>query len=351
MPVFSPRPALAGEIVAFAGRLSLSRRDAHLAVRRLGGTPVDEVSSRTTIVVVADGDEQAACDRLDRARRMVRHMSEDEFCRIAGLPQPGELKAKYYAASEIVERYRPIREAHLRYLEKWGLICPVARTRGDCYFAFPDLVLIRHVSGELERGVPLRLVMRTLQAERSGQMALDFRARAGSGKVLSMARQRGAMASAAPELRYAERLFIEAAAIDQGDWSSREAAAEGYRSALAADPGLVPALINLGNLYYSADRLAEAQALYERAESVDPGVFEAPFNLGNVHHDQGRFEEARQCYTRALSLNPSYADAHFYLAVTLEKLGRSEEAKAHWRAYQRLAPDGEWIDLAREFSD
>ena len=45
------------------------------------------------------------------------------------------------------------------------------------------------------------------------------------------------------------------------------------------------------------------------------------------------------------------ADAHFYLAVTLEKMGQSEESKAHWRAYQRLAPNGEWVDLAREFSE
>jgi hypothetical protein len=35
----------------------------------------------------------------------------------------------------------------------------------------------------------------------------------------------------------------------------------------------------------------------------------------------------------------------------LEKLGRSGEARPHWLAYQRLAPQGEWVELAREFSD
>jgi hypothetical protein len=50
-------------------------------------------------------------------------------------------------------------------------------------------------------------------------------------------------------------------------------------------------------------------------------------------------------------LNPGYADAHFYLAVTLEKTGHSPEAKPHWRTYQELAPQGEWVDLAREFSE
>jgi hypothetical protein len=37
--------------------------------------------------------------------------------------------------------------------------------------------------------------------------------------------------------------------------------------------------------------------------------------------------------------------------VTLEKMGRSAEARVHWRAYQHLAPTGEWVELAREFSD
>ena len=50
-------------------------------------------------------------------------------------------------------------------------------------------------------------------------------------------------------------------------------------------------------------------------------------------------------------INPAYPEAHFYLAVTLEKTGHSPEAKPHWRAYQELAPQGEWIELAREFSE
>jgi hypothetical protein len=37
--------------------------------------------------------------------------------------------------------------------------------------------------------------------------------------------------------------------------------------------------------------------------------------------------------------------------VTLEKSGQSQEARPHWRAYQQLAPTGELVDLAKEFSD
>jgi Tfp pilus assembly protein PilF len=57
------------------------------------------------------------------------------------------------------------------------------------------------------------------------------------------------------------------------------------------------------------------------------------------------------CYQEALRLNPSYPDTHFYLAVTYEKIGLSQEAKPHWRSYRQLAPHGEWVELAKEFSE
>lgn len=101
----------------------------------------------------------------------------------------------------------------------------------------------------------------------------------------------------------------------------------------------------------SAWRSLKSEALYERAIDLEPDLFEAHFNLGNVFHDLGRLEEARAAYEAALRLNADYADAHFYLAVTLEKLGRSQQARVHWQRYRDLAPDGEWVQLAREFSE
>ena len=114
---------------------------------------------------------------------------------------------------------------------------------------------------------------------------------------------------------------------------------------------MTAALVNLANIHYARDRAIEAEALYEKALGIDPSSFEAQYNLGNVLHDSGRFEAAARCYTGALAIDPGYADAHFYLAVTLEKLARSTDAKPHWVSYRRLAPNGEWVELAREFSE
>ncbi|MBE3074166.1 MAG: tetratricopeptide repeat protein, partial [Actinobacteria bacterium] len=142
---------------------------------------------------------------------------------------------------------------------------------------------------------------------------------------------------------------LEGSGLDDGDEGKMEAATAAYRKALIVDPDLVPAIVNLANIHYAHDELIEAQALYERAIGLDPECFEAHFNLGNIQHDLGRFDGALACYRDAVALNPGFPDAHFYLAVTLEKTGHSPEAKPHWKAYQELAPNGEWAELAREF--
>ena len=252
--------------------------------------------------------------------------------------------------------YAGLREDHLRYLQKWGLIRPVRRTNSDTYYAFADLVKIRQVSADLATA-PFRAIVRALQAERSGQLAFDFRIDAEPARIITLRpkpkdalEERSLAAGNGPSDALAEEYFLKGSALD-ADPSRHHAAASWYRKALEIDPYLVPALINLANIHYGKDELAEAQALYERAIGLDPDFFEAHFNLGNIYHDLGRFQEAAACYRTALDLNPQYADAHFYLAITLEKTGHSLEAKPHWRAYQQLSPNGEWVELAREFSE
>jgi len=241
-------------------------------------------------------------------------------------------------------------------MQKWGLIQPAQRS-GEVSYAFADVAVIRQADAELASGASFRAVMRSLLASRVGQLAFDFRLDAEPAKVFQLKRPEPPPlavlmdAVPRPESTSAEREFMEASALDDGDPAHFEDALAGYRRALEIDPDLVPAIINLANIHYSRNEIAEAQALYERAIGLEPEVFEAHFNLGNIFHDLGRYSDARNCYRDALRLNPTYADAHFYLAVTLEKNGQSQEARLHWKAYQELAPNGEWVHLAKEFSD
>ncbi len=242
-------------------------------------------------------------------------------------------------------------------MQKWGLIRPDRRTNGEEFYSFADLAMIRQADDAIAAGAHFSAVLRNLLASRAGQLTLDFRIEAQPAKVLQLRRRELPPLAAlmeplpAPPDSSAEQYFVAASVADTGDPAGFDAAASAYRRALEIDPYLVPALINLANIHYARDEIAEAQALYERAIAIEPDVFEAHFNLGNIFHDLGRYPPAQTCYRDALKLNPGYADAHFYLAVTLEKSGQSKEARAHWRAYQQLAPKGEWVDLAKEFSD
>jgi tetratricopeptide (TPR) repeat protein len=258
---------------------------------------------------------------------------------------------------DLLARYRALREDHVRYLIKCGVVRAVYRTNADTFFGFPDLAVIKEANEELARGGSFRAVVRSLSAARQGQLAFDFRLDATPAKLIELRRPslRPETALAPPaavrDTAIAEEYFRAASALDDGDGQQLEEAASKYRKALEHDPYLVAAIINLANIHYSHDELAEAQALYERAIGLEADFFEAHFNLGNIYHDLGRFSEAQACYREALRLNPFYADAHFYLAVTFEKMGQSQDARPHWRAYQQLAPQGEWVELAREFSE
>jgi tetratricopeptide (TPR) repeat protein len=365
----APKP-LAGQLVVFTGKLSsLGRKDARALVTRLGGSTADDVNARTTMLVVgAEGFPAAGGDKSNKLKRaeelngvhdgQVRILDEDAFCRLAGVPTLEALKRQYHAMRDLLARYRALREDHLRYLMKCGVIRPVLRTNADTFFAFPDLPAIKQANEGLEQGLAFRGVVRTLMASRQGQLEFDFRIDAAPAKIITLRRRAKEAAKPAevPPVRLqntemAEEYFRAASALDDGDETRMEDAAMAYRKALELDPYLVPALINLANIHYSRDELVEAQALYERAIGLEPDFFEAHFNLGNIYHDLGRFAEAQGCYREALKLNPFYADAHFYLAVTFEKMGLSQEARPHWRAYRQLAPQGEWVELAKEFSE
>jgi len=382
-----------GETVVFTGKLwSFGRKDAAAIVEELGGSCDDDVTVRTTLLVVGAEsypggapDVSALLDdtstqnmKLRRVAQInaetpgrIKVLSEDEFCRLTGQPAIAERRTQHYGQRDVLAMYPALRVDHLQYLEKWGFIKPAFKNNADTFFGFTDLTALRQLAGELAKGLSFRAILRDLQASRVGQLAFDFRLDAQPARIIELKRRVASTGtgtgtnplgtSGTPgtsgtvggvrELTSAEQYFLMGSLLDDGTAERMDEAIKAYRRALDEDPDLVAALINLANIRYSLDELAEAQALYERAILLDSTYFESHFNLGNIHHDHGRYAEAEASYREALVLNSGYADAHFYLAVTLEKMGRSSEARAHWRAYERLAPHGEWVDLAREFSD
>jgi tetratricopeptide (TPR) repeat protein len=367
----APATLLAGQLVVFTGKLSsLARRDARALVARLGGGTADDVTAKTTMLVLgaevigpAIETEGSKSNKLKRAEDLkaegtaIRILAEEEFCELVGVPTAATLRQQYHSTRDLLARYRLVREDQLQYLVKCGVIKPIVRTNADTFFSFGDVAIIKQANDDLAGTVSFRAVARNLIASHQGQLAFDFRLDAAPAKILTLQRPADRRtvipqeSEARPDTLLAEEYFRMGSAFDDGDESKLEQAAAAYRKALEFDPYLVAALINLANVHYSRDEAVEAQALYERAIGLEPDFFEAHFNLGNIYHDLARFEEAQSCYREALRLNPLYADAHFYLAVTFEKMGQSLDARPHWKAYRELAPYGEWVELAKEFSE
>ena len=385
LPFESPEHPLRGETVVFTGKLwSLGRKEARAVVERLGGIADDEVTLRTTLLVVGgesypDGvpdisrlpnDQGTHRWKLRRAAQVnaeqpgrISIVSEDDFCRHAGLPTVAELRDKHYGQRDVLAMYPALREDHLRYLQKWGFIRSTFQNNADKYFEFGDLTLLRQVHADLQQGASFRGILRDLQASRAGQLTFDFRIDAEPARILTLTpRERtaaGRRRPAPPRTDHRPRVRSprpRSTSSPARCWTMAAPSGKRRRHRPIAARSTTTRISSLPSSISRTSATPATNWPRRRPSTSDPSCsnpsyFEAYFNLGNIHHDHGRYTDAEQCYAEALALNPDYPDAHFYLAVTLEKMGRSSEARQHWRDYQDLAPQGEWVELAREFSD
>ena len=182
---------LASQVVVFTGKLSsLGRKEAQALVIRLGGSAADEVTAKTTLVVI--GAEGGASTEKSQKQRKAEDLGVRVVVRTNSAGSQAFSRPRISSSSTTVSAicssmYPGLREDHLRYLQKWGLIRPVMRTHTETYYPFSDLLIIRHLSSELA-SAPFRTILRSLQAERSGQLTFDFRIDAEPARIIKLKR-------------------------------------------------------------------------------------------------------------------------------------------------------------------
>jgi tetratricopeptide (TPR) repeat protein len=81
---------------------------------------------------------------------------------------------------------------------------------------------------------------------------------------------------------------------------------------------------------------AQISVLLKRAIALDPGLAEAYLQLGNLYFDQQKYADSVPEYQRALELNADLADAHYRLGQAYVRTGEKERAREQLQAYQKL---------------
>jgi len=117
-----------------------------------------------------------------------------------------------------------------------------------------------------------------------------------------------------------------------------EDAVAAIERALAREPQLTAARVNLGTLYQELGRPEQALACYRQALEREPDAATTWSNLGNTLQSLGRPAEAEQCHRRAVRLAPRLAVVHANLGTAYWQQGRVVEAEASLRRARVLAP-------------
>jgi tetratricopeptide (TPR) repeat protein len=83
-------------------------------------------------------------------------------------------------------------------------------------------------------------------------------------------------------------------------------------------------------------RFKQAEELLEKAVAVNPELDEAYLQLGIVHFARGDFEQAIRDYKKAIEVNPSLGEAHRQLGQAYQRIGDKPKAQREFEAYERI---------------
>jgi cytochrome c-type biogenesis protein CcmH/NrfG len=108
--------------------------------------------------------------------------------------------------------------------------------------------------------------------------------------------------------------------------------------ARAADPDDVDVLLELGDAYFMAQRLRQAEDAYSEARALAPDDPAAQVGLAMVRHAQGDSRRAESMLRAVIEEHPDDQDAHYSLAIVCFSAGRVDEAKEQWQAAAAIDP-------------
>lgn len=82
--------------------------------------------------------------------------------------------------------------------------------------------------------------------------------------------------------------------------------------------------------------LHQIESLLGQALALDPKLAEAHLQLGNLYSDQNKYPKAIPEYKRALELNSDLADAYYRLGQAYVRIGEKDRAQEQFQVYQKI---------------
>ena len=273
----------------------------------------------------------------------------------------------HYRVREVEKLLRLPRSTIRTFIEA-GFVSPSRGPRNAWLFSFQDLIVLRTAQALAAASIPAKRITRSVKELRRhlpesmplsglsiGAVGDRVVVREGANRWQAESGQYLLAFEGNPDagsLNIVERMEAGRGATEAGalEWFDRGAELEGrkdvsaaiqaYEHAIAADPGLVKASLNLGGLLHDAGRFAQAERVYRdaiEANAGDPLLF---YNLGVLLEDMDRKSDALDTYRAALNLDPDFADCHYNLALLCEELGKPRDAIRHMARYRKLTGPG-----------
>lgn len=397
-PQLADSPVLQGERVAFTGTLAaMTHREAFEWVEKTGGKATQNVSRKTTLLVV--GEEGWALEPDGKASKKLRQVLawnlDDGDCRIMREPDWLHLIGANDRRPEVQREYTPAMLSRLlnvpvnriRRWESIGLL-RATRTVGRLpLFDYREVTGARRIVELLDNGVGERSLQRSVAALRAilpenadsvstmpvesrgakvlyrddigllepatGQRCFEFEAKQpeadddSDSMRLPIAEANGS-SNGHPQ-RSAEEWKREGDRLLEAN-QPREAA-EAFRLALMDRPECATTQFQLAECLYRMGNRSGAIERYYTAVERDHEFVEAWTQLGCVLAEMDDQPAALDAFRIALQIHPENADAHWHTADLLWRRDRKSQSKPHWEAYLQHDADGPWAQTARQRLD
>ena len=125
--------------------------------------------------------------------------------------------------------------------------------------------------------------------------------------------------------------------------------ATALEATIAKNASDVESRVQLGNLYFDAERFADATRWYEEALKIDPKHVNASTDLGIAYYYMNQPDRALQQFERSLAIDPKHSKTLLNIGI-VRAFGKQdlEGAAKVWQEVIDLAPSSPEAGMARQ---